>query len=787
MRISVVINTYNRGESLRRTLQSLRHQTHDPFEVVVVNGPSTDQTPAVLREFAGAVRVGNCPEVHLSKSRNVGIALAAGEVVAFLDDDAVPEPLWLEQLATAYDDPHVGGAGGIVHDHTGFHLQYRYAASDRLGRPRFDVTPPFDALCRPGADPFVYLQGTNCSFRRDCLVEMGGFDEEIEYFLDETEVCLQMVDRGHVLRPLANAAVHHKYLASHLRTPRRVVLDPYPFAKNRSYFALRHGRRSRVLSEVLGALDAYADELRRQCEQDFAAGRMDAGQRATFLARLEQGLRDGKGRGLAGARRSRSLGPADPGQFFPFPALRPAGGQLRVCLVGWDGPPVGGLAATLAGAGHEVHVVTGSQDSSRVDFEGGLWLHRLAPPERWLPELGGADPEGRLARAAAAYHEARRLYQRGPLDAIVAPQGAGESLVCTLDAERFPVVLTPPALTADEGAAHFYRAATRAAQRPTDPGEPAQGADPVPARLARALVEGTGLSPAAAERTAARLLDPACHPVDHRAVVLRLLRAPPEVYLTGLYHLLFNRDPDRLGLDNYLARLRNGTPRAVLVREMALSEEARRLGVPVGWLNGLGRGPCYRHLPQRAWGLLKRLAWAVRGRRAPPPCGASKEGAEMSRLARLGRLLRAAVSPKNVARYVKRLLYLPWNFQKVFDEFQNLQVGVSQQTQCLRQTEQALVLLMRELQENQAALERRTAEVLQTLSAELREAAARMQQEMRQVKSRYAEFYGALAEGLKEQNRFTEDIARSLEGVRAALAEGPGGSHGTAAQTGRAA
>ena len=92
MRISVVINTYNRGPSLRATLRALKHQTYDAFEVVVVNGPSLDNTQAVLDEFAGLVRVENCPEVHLSKSRNIGIAAASGEVVAFIDDDAIPEP-----------------------------------------------------------------------------------------------------------------------------------------------------------------------------------------------------------------------------------------------------------------------------------------------------------------------------------------------------------------------------------------------------------------------------------------------------------------------------------------------------------------------------------------------------------------------------------------------------------------------------------------------------------------------------------------------------------------------
>jgi GT2 family glycosyltransferase len=624
MRVSVVINTYNRGPSLRRTLQALRYQSHDAFEVVVVNGPSTDETPAVLAEFAGAIRVGCCPEVHLSKSRNVGIGLAAGEVVAFIDDDAIPEPRWLEQLAAAYDGERVGGAGGIVYDHTGFRLQYRYAACDRLGGARFDVAPPFDALARPGADPFVYLQGTNCSFRRDCLVEIGGFDEEIEYFLDEVEVCLQMIDRGYELRPLPDAAVHHKYLASHLRTPDKVVLNPYPFAKNRSYFAYRHGLPGRSLREVRRALDAYADDLRRHCEVHFAAGRLDARQRAEFLAQLERGLSDGRSRGLAGARRGRALPPAEPGSFLPLPMLRPAGPRLRACLLDWDAGtsgPAASLAATLAGAGHEVHLLTLSPDHSRVDFEGGLWLHRLARPERWLPELAGVDAAPALARATAAYGEARRLRERGPLDLLAAPPTDCLALLCALDPERFPTVQTLPVTPGEqrlalpvepEDAASFYRAvAARYAQGP------ALEADPVAGRLAGVLVEVAGLSPDAAARAATRLLDPDCYPVDHLAAVLRLLKAPDEEFLTESYRLLLGREPDREGLGNHLARLRDGMPRAMIVRDLALSEEARKAGLPVGWLEALGRRPWHRHVPRRAWGLVKRLARAALGKRGP--------------------------------------------------------------------------------------------------------------------------------------------------------------------------
>src|SRR3954464_12786210 len=109
MRLSVVIATTNRAQSLRVTLDALRHQTHRDFEVIVVAGPSQDETPDLLAERAGQIKVAENPERNLCKSRNLGIDIAAGEVVAFIDDDGVPEPRWLEELDAAYDDERIGG------------------------------------------------------------------------------------------------------------------------------------------------------------------------------------------------------------------------------------------------------------------------------------------------------------------------------------------------------------------------------------------------------------------------------------------------------------------------------------------------------------------------------------------------------------------------------------------------------------------------------------------------------------------------------------------------------
>ncbi|HEY2480213.1 MAG TPA: glycosyltransferase [Solirubrobacterales bacterium] len=449
MKFSVVINTCDRADSLRRTLRGLRYQTHPSFEVVVVNGPSEDHTDDVLAEFEGDIRVVRCPERHLSKSRNLGIEAAAGEIVAFIDDDAIPEPRWLEELEAAYDTADVAGAGGIVYDHTGAELQYRYSVCDRIGEPRFDVVPPFDRYLQPGSDPFVYLQGTNASFRRASLVEIGGFDEEIEYYLDEAEVCVSLIDGGHVLRSLPAAAVHHHYLPSDIRNPDRIVFDPYSTVKNRLYFALRYGTASRSVPVILDEQLVYWNGIRSHARLHCEEGLMTAEQLNRFESRLEEGIRAGLDRGLEGARKSRELAPAA-GPFKPFPTLRPADGRMNVCFVSAEYPPgeFGGigrytvdLAAGFAELGHEVHVITTDDEQDRVDFEDGVWVHRLLTREPALPELAHAPAAYNIYRAATVAHELDRIHARSPIDVVSAPLWASEGCVCMLD-QRFPTILT---------------------------------------------------------------------------------------------------------------------------------------------------------------------------------------------------------------------------------------------------------------------------------------------------------------------------------------------------------
>ena len=131
--ISVIISTYNRAVTLADCLLSLQRQTHSTFEVIVVVGPCTDATLQILAEHGRHCKIISCSERNLSYSRNLGVAAAEGEICAFIDDDAVAHPHWLERLAAAYANPLVGGAGGFTIDHTGVTFQCRYTVCDRFG------------------------------------------------------------------------------------------------------------------------------------------------------------------------------------------------------------------------------------------------------------------------------------------------------------------------------------------------------------------------------------------------------------------------------------------------------------------------------------------------------------------------------------------------------------------------------------------------------------------------------------------------------------------------------
>ncbi|MDQ1391383.1 MAG: hypothetical protein QOF30_360 [Acidimicrobiaceae bacterium] len=443
-RVSVVVNTYNRADSLKLTLTGLSQLDYAAFEIVVVNGPSEDHTEAVLDSYAGRVKTARCPELNLSMSRNIGIALAAGDIVAFIDDDAYPDPAWLDRLVEVYADDDVAGAGGPVYDHTGTTLQTRYLQSDRIGRTTltFDNNPT-GWLNMPAGATFSSLLGTNSSFRRNRLIDIGGFDEEFEYYLDETDVCARMVDAGYVIGQLDDGFVYHKFLANHVRGENRIVRDRYVVMKNASYFALKNAAGASSFYSACVGLAEFVDAQRHDFARDIDLGLLTQKDLDKFEVDMPAAFDAGLDHFLAGPPKTRAKSWFDGRQepWLPFPTPRRKEDRLHVCLFSQDYPPrpIGGigrhvhaLATGLAAAGHVVRVLTRGELHDRVDLDDGVWVHRVVPRRHRPPESVGA-PAPLWDYAASLLDELRRIHGQRPVDVVHVPNWDAEGLAVLLD------------------------------------------------------------------------------------------------------------------------------------------------------------------------------------------------------------------------------------------------------------------------------------------------------------------------------------------------------------------
>ncbi|MGW9332739.1 glycosyltransferase [Bosea sp. NPDC055594] len=425
---SIVINTYNRAVALKDTLASLNGLQYDNFEVIVVNGPSTDATASLMTSYEGKVKLLSCPDANLSMSRNIGIEAASGDIVAFIDDDAAPHPTWLEELALCYADKRVGGVGGFTVDNSGINYQACKTICDRFGNA-FSMSAFFDErpLCFSGSPAYPSLLGTNSSFRLDVLKEVGGFDHTFRYFLDETDVCLRVVDAGYQIVYAPQAIVYHQFAESHIRSPRRIPKTLFPSAVSKSYFIMRHG--SADVTAASNQLDAYKAELYRANAWLEEHGEITKAHRSSLDQDVASGTEDGATLGMRNIGRARGDLNLEvkAAPFLPFPS----GQGLRIALVSQAFPPSNDagiarwtsmMAIGLAAKGHSVHVIARASESPSVEFKHGYWLHRIMPDHANEAEvMAEHDVPPHVAAWAAAVKAEVSFIKSFGLDALSFP------------------------------------------------------------------------------------------------------------------------------------------------------------------------------------------------------------------------------------------------------------------------------------------------------------------------------------------------------------------------------
>jgi len=234
MNVSVIINTLNRDYWLKRCINSLLHQSYNDFEIVVVNGPSSDKTDEVLLDFKDIIKIEKCDLPNLSVSRNIGIKASSGEIIIFIDDDAVPmNKNWIEHYVKAFqNDSQLSGIGGKIYAGNG-ELQFCNKIMDFYGNEIINYNNNYLNNC------FKIFGGGNGAYLRKALLDVGGFDEYYEYHHDETDLQARLTLAGKKLSHHPYANIYHEGAKSQNKTT-NYIRDWYKIIKNSVYFAYKN-------------------------------------------------------------------------------------------------------------------------------------------------------------------------------------------------------------------------------------------------------------------------------------------------------------------------------------------------------------------------------------------------------------------------------------------------------------------------------------------------------------------------------------------------------------------
>jgi glucosyl-dolichyl phosphate glucuronosyltransferase len=219
--VSVVICAYalERWTELVAAVASVRSQSVPASEIIVVSDHNAELLVRARARFAGVTAVANREARGLSGARNSGIAAAHGSIIAFLDDDAVAAPDWLEHLITHYRDDRVLGVGGAIEPRwPGRRPSWFPEEFDWVVGCSYRGTPTTTS-------PVRNLIGANMSFRREVFEAVGGFRTGIGRLgkrplgCEETELCIRALQHrpGTMMLYEPRARVRHNVAENRLR------------------------------------------------------------------------------------------------------------------------------------------------------------------------------------------------------------------------------------------------------------------------------------------------------------------------------------------------------------------------------------------------------------------------------------------------------------------------------------------------------------------------------------------------------------------------------------------
>jgi GT2 family glycosyltransferase len=195
--VSVVVCAYNCEGTLRSCFDGLRALDYPDFEVIVVNDGSTDRTGEITQEYG--FRLISTANQGLANARNEGLHAATGEIVAYMDADARPDPHWLSHLATSFlKSSHAGIGGPNIPPPEGGEVAE--CVANAPGGPIHVLLS--DEIAE-------HIPGCNMAFWKTSLLAIGGFDPQFCIAGDDVDICWRLQQQGWTVGFSPGAVVWH--------------------------------------------------------------------------------------------------------------------------------------------------------------------------------------------------------------------------------------------------------------------------------------------------------------------------------------------------------------------------------------------------------------------------------------------------------------------------------------------------------------------------------------------------------------------------------------------------
>ena len=218
-KVSIIIPVYNQSLYTYNCLNSLHHRAGDrtPFEIIVIDDLSRDNTAEVLQAVSGINVLRNSENLGFIRSCNRGLDAARADLVCYLNNDTQILPNWLDALVDAleshpsaaavgskliYPDGRLQEAGGIVWQNA---TGCNYGRLDSPLEPQYNYVRPVD-----------YCSAASLLVRTQVMRELGGFSEEyLPAYYEDTDACFRLRDRGYdVLYQPKSQVIHYEGISS---------------------------------------------------------------------------------------------------------------------------------------------------------------------------------------------------------------------------------------------------------------------------------------------------------------------------------------------------------------------------------------------------------------------------------------------------------------------------------------------------------------------------------------------------------------------------------------------